>query len=544
MFDWNLADDRLSWSGPTGDVLGMGDPSVLCSGEEFLRRVHPEDLAVRMHAVSLNLDHGTVVNCDYRLRGDDGQFRWINERSAARKGADGRATKLAGVIRNVTGLKESEQQLRFLADHDALTGQFNRLRLRDVLQRVLEDSVLDGAGGGGFLLVGIDKLDMFADFYGEEITDTVVLDLSRRVEQCLRAGDIVGRVGFDRFAVVLPRYSEGQVIQVAGRILAAVRGTPVATTQGGLHVTASAGATFFPSLATTAQDAVSQADAALRNAQRLGSDCFSEFADVRAPSISSFDSFMIAEQVHRAIRDNRILLAYQPVVDARTGAVAFYECLARMASEDGNLVPAAAFVPIVEEMGLMRLIDRRVLEIGINSLLQNSDLRLAINVSGLTVIDPTWLRTLCDRLLKRRDVAERLTLEITETVALDDIAESAAFVRTLGELGCRVALDDFGAGFTSFRHLRALNVDMVKIDGSFVQNMAENPDNQIFLRALLDLANGINVATVAECVETEEEAQILRDQGVDYLQGFYLGRPSIEQSWRGLEAPSGLTDGR
>ncbi len=520
----------------------MGDPSVLCSGEAFLGRVHPEDLTLRMRAVSRNLDHGTVVNCEYRLRGDDGEYRWVNERSGAKLGADGLAIRLAGVIRDITGLKESEQQLRFLADHDALTGQFNRLRLRDALRRVLETSTDDG-GGGGFLLVGIDKLDLFADFHGEEVTDTVVLDLSRRVEQCLRAGDIVGRVGFDRFAVVLPRYSEGQVHQVAGRILAAVRATPVATARGGLHVTASAGATFFPSIAKTAQDAVSQADAALRNAQRMGCDCFSEFSDVPAPAISSFENFTVAEQVRRAVRDNRILLAYQPVVDAQTGSVAFYECLARMATEDGDLVPAASFVPIVEEMGLMRLIDRRVLDIGINSLMQNSDLRLAINVSGLTVIDPTWLRTLCDRLLKRRDVAERLTLEITETVALDDIAESAAFVATLGELGCRVALDDFGAGFTSFRHLRALNVDMVKIDGSFVQNMAENPDNQIFLRALLDLANGINVETVAECVETQDEARILRDQGVDYLQGYYLGRPSIEQSWRGsgrgLEAQTG-----
>jgi EAL domain-containing protein (putative c-di-GMP-specific phosphodiesterase class I) len=157
--------------------------------------------------------------------------------------------------------------------------------------------------------------------------------------------------------------------------------------------------------------------------------------------------------------------------------------------------------------------------------------RLSINVSGLTAVDPIWLSQLSSRLENRRDVAERLTLEITETVALDDIDESSRFVSTLGSLGCRVALDDFGAGFTSFRHLRTLNVDMVKIDGSFVRELAQHPDNLLFVRALIRLAKGIGLKTVAEWVETEEEAAMLREEGVDFLQGWHCGKPSIEPAW-------------
>ena len=178
-------------------------------------------------------------------------------------------------------------------------------------------------------------------------------------------------------------------------------------------------------------------------------------------------------------------------------------------------------------MGLVRLIDRKVLDLGFDALEKNPTLRLSINLSGLTAVDPVWLAQLSERLSGRRHVAERLTLEITETVALDDIDESSRFVRTLAALGCRVALDDFGAGFTSFRHLRALKVHMVKIDGSFVRDLLHNPDNQVFVRTLVGLAKGIDLVAVAEWVETEAEAEFLLSNGVDYLQGFLFGRPEI-----------------
>lgn len=530
-FTWDLVEDRVAWSGQTDAVFGVLDGTTLCRGETFLKRVHPEDLPHRMLAVSRHLDHGALLDCEYRVRGDDGEFRWVNERAVSRLAPDGRATALTGVIRNINGHKDSERQLQYLTNHDALTGQYNRMRLREALQHAIDASQRNDAEGG-FLLVGVDKLAMLGDVHGEDVVDTVLLNLARRIEGCLRVGDVVGRVGFDRFAVILPRCSEGQTYQVAGRMLAAVREAPVPTAAGNLQITASAGATMFPSGAKTAREVVSQADAALRNAYRLGCDCFSDFRDVPRAGLANREDFDMADQVQRALRENRIVLAYQPVIDSSSGEVAFYECLARMIGDDGALVPAGMFVPIVEQMGLMRLIDRRVLDLGVTTLMQNPGLNLSINVSGLTVIDPQWLRLLCDRLISRPDVAKRLILEITETVALDDIAESSAFVKTLGELGCRVALDDFGAGFTSFRHLRALDVDMIKIDGSFVRNMAGNPDNQIFLRALLDLAKGIGVTTVAECVETQADVDLLREKGVDYLQGYYLGRPSIDQVWQ------------
>jgi len=172
-----------------------------------------------------------------------------------------------------------------------------------------------------------------------------------------------------------------------------------------------------------------------------------------------------------------------------------------------------------------------VLDLGIAMLKAHPDISLSINVSGMTAVDPVWLRQLHEHLELHPDVALRLVLEITETVALDDIADASRFVRAVSEFGCRVALDDFGAGYTSFRHLRGLNVDLVKIDGSFVRDLPTNEDNQLFVKTLIQLAKGIGLETVAEWVETEEEAELLRGEGIDYLQGWHFGKPEIEPPW-------------
>ena len=529
-FEWDLESDRIAWTGRTDNVLGLLRPQSIEAGRDFLQFIHPEDLPLRVIAVAHYFEGGPALNCEYRLRGDDGVFRWVQERAIGTKSPAGGPARLTGVIRNVSDRKESESRLQYLSNHDALTGQINRLRLREALNDAISDS-MHSETQGGFVLVGADKLGIISEVHGEDVADSVVLSIAQGLEQCIRGGNILGRVGFDRFAIVLRQCADADVHKVADRILTAVRRAPMPTPAGAMHVTASAGITVFPTSAANAREAVSQADSALRNARRLGCDCYSEFRDVPSRLVPGRQFLAVTEQVQRALRDDRRALAFQPVVDAATEQVAFYEALVRMLDDNGKPVPAAAFVPIVEQMGLMRLIDRRVLSLGLGTLEEQPDVRLSINVSGLTAVDPVWLRQLRDGLQNRPQIAKRLTLEITETVALDDIDDSSGFVRTLSELGCRVALDDFGAGFTSFRHLRALNIDMIKIDGSFIRDFANQPDNQLFVRTLLGLADGIGLTTVAEWVETAEEATLLRQEGITYLQGYHYGAPTLDPGW-------------
>jgi EAL domain-containing protein (putative c-di-GMP-specific phosphodiesterase class I) len=168
------------------------------------------------------------------------------------------------------------------------------------------------------------------------------------------------------------------------------------------------------------------------------------------------------------------------------------------------------------------------------------DARMAVNVSGLTTTDRSWLRSAIAMLRGRPDIAERMVIEITETAGLEDLDACCRFVSTLRDLGCEIALDDFGAGYTSFRHLKQLAVNKVKIDGSFVRKIGENPENLVFIRTLIDLARTFGLETVAECVETEEEADLLLNEGIHYMQGYAFGKPDLTAPWTAIDSQPAL----
>ena len=233
----------------------------------------------------------------------------------------------------------------------------------------------------------------------------------------------------------------------------------------------------------------------------------------------------IAESVIAALDDNRMRLVLQPMVSAKTGRPEIYEALLRMERPDGRLVSAGEFVPIAEQLGLSRLIDRRTLELTVELLKRHRDLVLSVNVSGLTCSDHEWLTALRRLTAGRPDVLSRMIVEITETVALEELDQSVNFVDTLNELGCRVAIDDFGAGYTSFKNLKRLNVDMVKIDGAFIKNLADDTSDQIFVKTMIELARTFDMETVAEWVGDERTARFLEAAGITYMQGYYYGMP-------------------
>jgi EAL domain-containing protein (putative c-di-GMP-specific phosphodiesterase class I) len=235
--------------------------------------------------------------------------------------------------------------------------------------------------------------------------------------------------------------------------------------------------------------------------------------------------------LREALRENRLLFAFQPVVCVATGNVDYFECLLRMRDEGGEIITGSEFITTIEHLGLIGLVDRFVLEKAVQELDAHPEVRLGFNVSGLTACDRPWLRSLMSVLRNRPGLARRIVVEITETAVLYDTEETARFVDTLRHAGCRVALDDFGAGHTTLRHLQTLAVDTVKIDGSFIRNLADSPENRVFLRHLLGLTRGFGLSTVAECVESAEDEELLRAEGIAYLQGYHIGPPTIERPW-------------
>ncbi|HEY0265352.1 MAG TPA: EAL domain-containing protein, partial [Rhizomicrobium sp.] len=239
----------------------------------------------------------------------------------------------------------------------------------------------------------------------------------------------------------------------------------------------------------------------------------------------------IADEVVQALKDNRVMLAFQPIVQARSRRVSHYECLLRMAQPDGALLTAGHFVPSCEQMGIVHLVDRFALEATIARLKAHADVTLAVNVSGTAAGDPAWLQSFVDYVRAEKNVAPRLIVELTETAALHHFEENARFISQLRDLGARVAIDDFGAGYTSFRNLQMLHVDTVKIDGSYVKDLSASPENQVFVRTLVGLAKSFDIKTVAEWVGSDDDAALLQSFGVDYFQGFHFGEPLIDPQW-------------
>lgn len=246
----------------------------------------------------------------------------------------------------------------------------------------------------------------------------------------------------------------------------------------------------------------------------------------------------MGETIERALRQGRLLFAFQPVVCVATGEIDYFECLLRVREENGAIRPGGGFVAALEAQGTIGMIDRHVFEMAIGELALHPTVKLGFNISGLTACDRLWSRHLVSVLRRFPEKASRLVVEITETAALSDLEESARFVDTVRAAGVRVALDDFGAGHTTLRHLDHLAIDTVKLDISLVRCVETSPAHRGVLRHLVGLANNIGFRLVAEGVESAREAALLCAEGVGYLQGYHFGRPTVERMWLAERGPA------
>ncbi|MGH6677522.1 MAG: EAL domain-containing protein, partial [Bradyrhizobium sp.] len=296
--------------------------------------------------------------------------------------------------------------------------------------------------------------------------------------------------------------------------------------------TASIGAVSIPRYARNAEEAINRAQETLDAAKRRRSGSFSAWRPNVERDAQRRVNIRVTDEIVTALNERRIVMAFEPVVEACSRKAAFYECLIRMEQEDGQVLLAPDIVPVAERLGLIRLVDHRVLDLVVAELAASPQIALSLNISPDTTMDPDWWGSIESMMRAHPGAAERLIVEITETVAIQDIDDLRSFVTRLKNLGSRIAIDDFGAGYTSFRNLRKLDVDIVKIDGAFVQNIASSADDRAFVQTLVDLARRLKIKTVAEWVQDEEAAQLLRDWGCDYIQGRLIGLAGADRPWQ------------
>jgi EAL domain-containing protein (putative c-di-GMP-specific phosphodiesterase class I) len=282
---------------------------------------------------------------------------------------------------------------------------------------------------------------------------------------------------------------------------------------------------------------MARAEAALDQAKRLGRSSWSSFSEKTDTVTQRRRNTHMSDVILTALNERRVRLAFQPIVSDIGESPSKFECLIRMRGEDGREVPAPEFIPVAERLGLVHLLDRRVLELAVNTLAACPNVKLNVNVSMETVKDPLWAEGYLSVMRANEALARRITVELTETQVIDAIDASIEFVAELKKISASFGIDDFGAGYTSFRNLKALDIDILKIDGSFVTGVSSSRENQLFVRTLLDLARNFGMKTVAEWVDNEADAMLLKGLGVDFLQGYLLGKPETSPAWLPDGAP-------
>jgi diguanylate cyclase (GGDEF)-like protein/PAS domain S-box-containing protein len=441
--------------------------------------------------------------------------------------ANGRIVSTAIIARDTTERVRYEERLRDLADHDQLTGLFNRRRFDEQLKRELARAGRYAAHSA-VLSIDIDNFKGINDSAGHAAGDAVLVQVARVLRSRFRSSDVVARLGGDEFAVLLSAVGVDDARAAAEDLVAEIRNSPA--TYGGrpFRISASIGVTAFESDDATAGEVLVNADLAMYAAKTAGRDRVVVYTAPEARKARAMAKLTWSQRIQDALDRDRFVLHLQPILELATGQIKHGELLLRMKGERGKLIAPGAFLPAAERFGLIHAIDRWVVARAIQLMAESMGPipQVGINLSGESVVgDPELLRMI-ERELERSSVdPSRLIFEVTETAAIANMPEATEFARGLTDLGCSLALDDFGTGFGSFYYLKHLPVSYVKLDGEFIQNLPSSEVDEHMVKAIVGVSQALGIKTVAESVADAETIGLLQKHQVDYAQGYFVGKP-------------------
>jgi diguanylate cyclase (GGDEF)-like protein/PAS domain S-box-containing protein len=457
-----------------------------------------------------------------------GQQRHISFNAKPTINTNNEVITITGTARDITEQKAFETELTYQAQHDSLTGLYNRNYFQQELERVIS-RVARNASHCALLYMDLDQFKYINDTLGHRAGDKLLQEVTHILKRNLREGDLLARFGGDEFTILLYNIEEQNAEKLSENIRTLFEAFRFLEDGKSFNVTCSIGIAIIDDNCPTASEALSRADLACNIAKSQGRNRVHIYDPRDKQQVGMAEDMGWAARVRDAFEKNQFNLVYQPIVDIDSGEIHTYEVLLRMVMDDGNTILPGGFMPAAERFGLIKNVDRWAVSKAMHHLVElhekDNSIRFAINLSGHAFEDEQLLPLISNILHDSQLNPAAITFEITESAAIANLAAATQFINQLKELGCQFALDDFGSGFCSFTYLKHLPVDKLKIDGSFVQSMADTSVDQAMVQSMNQIAHALGKKTIAEFVENQQTLELLRHYGVDYAQGHHCGKP-------------------
>jgi diguanylate cyclase (GGDEF)-like protein/PAS domain S-box-containing protein len=529
---WDLAADTVYYSDRWKEMLGFSESEISVSPEEWFSRVHPDDVAM----LRANIDahrHGATpsIEHEHRMRCKGGEYRWMLSRGVAVRDAAAGATRIAGSQTDITERKVAIDRLTHDAFHDALTGLPNRALFMDRLGRQMERMRRHPDHQFAVLFLDLDRFKVVNDSLGHGLGDLLLVSVAERLRTAMRATDTVARLGGDEFTILLEIDHLADAVRTAERIQDDLR-LPFRVGEQEIFTTASIGIALSVTGYERPEDVLRDADIAMYRAKSRGRgihEVFDKTMHDRAVKLLTFET-----ELRRSIERGELRVHYQPIVSLVSDKVMGFEALLRWQRGD-ELIAADEIVPIAEETGLILPIGQWVLREALRQLAEwqerypdNESLHMHVNLSAKQFLQPYLLERIAAALAESGVDAERLHLEVTESVIIDNAEAAAELLEQLRATGVGISLDDFGTGYSSLSSLRQFPFDTLKIDRSFISTNGDRRRHEIddeIVRTISTLARILGMDVTVEGLESADQVQRMRALGIDYAQGFYFSPP-------------------
>ncbi len=547
LWDWDVVNDRLYLSERWASMLGYGRDSFSESSQGWFSRVHPDDLPSLRQAIDAHLrDETAFLHMEYRIRRADGEFAWVLVRGVAERDRQG-GLRMAGSQTDVSQRKAVDSQLRHAARHDPLTGLANRTRLDELLHQALQRQRKAGARQAALMFIDLDRFKLINNSLGHAAGDHVLIEVAHRLKRCLRPGDHLIRFGGDEFVVLLDDMAlQADAEQVAQRMLESLQ-HPLHLREHALVVSASIGIAPLRDEGRTL-DALQAADLALYRAKAAGKSQFARYSEEL--QVAAQHQLELESALSQSLAKGQFEVHYQPIcrIDHGHPYLQTVEALVRWRHK-GRLVGPLEFVPALEESGEIVRVGEWVLREACRQVRRwqldgQAHLRCSVNLSSRQLGQMDFAARVADILRETGLPAASLILEITESLLMEDSAETLASLRELASLGIRLALDDFGTGYSSLGYLKRFPLHILKVDKSFISGTPHDPELTAISRAIIGLGASLGLQVVAEGVELQEHLDFLAREGCRYAQGYWFSRPQPPQELQRLFDSGDCFEGR